>query len=207
MNGHSNTVSVVGGGWSVSEIDLMKIPGFIIAVNDSFRKLPRFDAVVSMDRLWTENRWEELRKHETHTYIRRSAMKNIPKGEYPWLHVFECDHESVQFSSQVHVLNGSNSGVCALNKAYQMNPHYLYLFGFDMQRGPNGEPYWYEPYSWRPEGATTKGKYREWAAQFDSIACQFEELGTEVYNVSSRSLIKSFNVVPPHEANCARIAA
>src|SRR4051812_47563396 len=55
-------ISVVGAGWSVSQIDLSRIPGEIIAINDSAVHLPRFDIVVSMDRLWTEHRYEWMRK-------------------------------------------------------------------------------------------------------------------------------------------------
>jgi hypothetical protein len=56
------TSRVVAGGWSVSQVDLSRIPGTIIAINDSAIHLPRFDIVVSMDRLWTEHRWAELRR-------------------------------------------------------------------------------------------------------------------------------------------------
>jgi hypothetical protein len=150
------TISVVAGGWSVSQIELARIPGTIIAINDSAIHLPRFDIVVSMDRLWTEYRWAELRRLQRPAHIRRAAMKSMPGEKWPWLRLFDCDHTSPVFTDQVGVLNGTNSGLCGFNLAYQMRPRKILLFGFDMKRGPNGEAHWFPDYPWaKPGGATT----------------------------------------------------
>jgi hypothetical protein len=63
------------------------------------------------------------------------------------------------FTDQVGVLNGTNSGLCGFNLAYQMRPKQILLFGFDMKRGPNGEAHWFPDYPWaKPGGATTSGQ-------------------------------------------------
>jgi hypothetical protein len=132
-------VSIVAGGWSVGAVDLARIPGTIIGINDAALHLPRCDIAVSMDRLWTEYRYEALRAMMKPAHIRRSALQKRP-DKWPWLNSFECDHTTAGLSDQRGVLNGTNSGHCGFNLAYQMRPKQILLFGFDMKRGPNGEP-------------------------------------------------------------------
>ena len=184
-------VSVVGGGWSVSQIDLSKIPGTIIAINDSAIHLPRFDIVVSMDRLWTEYRYAELRKMQKPARIRRSALQNLPH-KWPWLASFECDHTSAEFSDQPGVLNGINSGLCGFNLAYQMRPATILLFGFDMRRGPEGQAYWHANYPWAEKGATGKRKYDDWSRRFGSAAKSCNRAGIRTFNMSRISAIDDF---------------
>ncbi len=192
-------ISILGGGWSVKGegVDVTRLPGMVIGVNDVFR-YAHVDVVLSMDRLWAENRWELLKLRERTTWLRKSAVQNIKDRPY-WLSVFDCDNESSDFSPLGEMrLNGANSGFCALNLAFHLRPRRLFLFGFDMRKGPNGEPYWYAPYSWSsPNGGTTPGKYRDWVKQFDTAAKSFDQIGADVYVVGERSLIDSFTKVSP----------
>jgi hypothetical protein len=183
------TISIVAGGWSVSQVDPSRIPGTIIAINDSAIHLPRFDIVVSMDRLWTEHRWAELRKLQRPAHIRRAAMKRMPGEKWPWLRLFDCDYTSAEFSDQAGVLNGTNSGLCGFNLAYQMKPKQIMLFGFDMKRGRNGESHWFPDYPWaKPGGATTSGKYREWSRQFESAKRSCDAAGINVALVGDSAI-------------------
>jgi hypothetical protein len=86
-------------------------------------------------------------------------------------------------------LAGSNSGTCAINLAYQQMEagDTLFLLGFDMCRGPDGEAYWYPPYSWNPEGATKPGNYRDWVNELQSFKAQFVTRKMNVFNVTHRS--------------------
>lgn len=199
----SGDITIVGGGWSVSDIDLKKLVGFVLAVNDSAMLLPRFDSIVSMDRLWTEHRWPSLMKMARSTWLRRSAVQNILPTERTaatWLNVFECDNETNVFSDDATRLNGTNSGACALNLAYLLRPRRVFLLGFDMNRSPKGRPYWYEPYPWANQnGGTGAKRYREWAAQFEENAAAFRSVGIEVFNVSPRSSIDVFQKITPKE--------
>jgi hypothetical protein len=194
-------LSIVSGGWSVADVDLSKLVGFVIAVNDSGVLVPRCDAIVSMDRLWTEHRWSKLFEMGRSTWLRRSAIQNIPpidRTMATWLNVFECDHESSVFSDDPTRLNGTNSGACALNLAYLLKPRRLFLLGFDMNRSPKGRPYWYEPYPWANQnGGTGNKRYKEWASQFEQAAASFRSVGTEVFNVSPRSAIDVFQKITP----------
>jgi hypothetical protein len=196
-------VSVVAGGYSVREIDLAKIPGYVIAVNDAALHLPRWDALVSMDRLWTENRmrWILDKAGDRPVYLR---MKTVPEGllSRPSTYIYQCNNSIVHFGPSTAHMNGTNSGYVALNLAYILWPRELNLFGFDMCRGPNNEAHWYPDYPWNTR-SSSNGKLGEWSRQFDVIAEQFARKKIAVNNVSSRSRIKQFKIVRPSEMGVA----
>jgi hypothetical protein len=198
-------ITIVGGGWSVGQVNCDRLVGHVIAVNDSARHLPWWNTAVSMDRLWTENRWDELVERSIiengEVWLRRSAVQNITTpAPRPWFHIFECDHTRNEFTARPGVLNGTNSGACALNLAWQMKPARLYLLGFDMNRSDDGRAYWYPPYPWSSKaGGTSAGKYSTWAAQFDQAAQSFAQIGCDVFNVSPRSAITSFRKITPRQ--------
>lgn len=195
-------VSIIGGGWSVAKADLSSAPGLVIGVNDSAIHA-RCNIAVSMDRLWSEHRWQQLRVglrigSLRQVWLRRAAAKNIDQNERDlWL--FECSHKSTEFSEHQGTLNGTNSGMCAFNLAYQLRPERIWLYGFDMNRGPKGRAYWYEPYPWSAKGATTSGKYKEWSKQFDDAAAKCKAAGIKVFNVSPTSAITSFEKIAPKD--------
>jgi hypothetical protein len=203
MTAHrSETVLVIAGGPSVAGVDLKALPDsvLIIGVNDAALRAPRVDMAVTMDRLWTEARYAELRARALPAFIRTAALQNISAPYYEHCHPFDCDHTSSVMSPNLHTLNGTNSGACALNLAYIGHPRRVFLYGFDMARGVRSTPYWYAPYPWRPKGGTGEGTYKQWAGQFDIPAAQFRDAGIEVFNVSPHSAIKSFPKLNQHEA-------
>lgn len=208
MTRSTSAVSVIAGGWSFLHMNPMRIPGYVIAVNDSAYYLQgrKVDEVVSMDRLWAEHRWDWLCERKVHAHIRKSAAQNLRFGDGPattgtppWLNVFECDNGSVQLAGHDYGpphfalypgrLNGTNSGTCALNRAFHIRPLDLYLFGFDMQDGPEGQQHWHPPYPWADRWKTNRKKFTTWAGEFDLIAKQLKSAGIRVCNVSHRSLI------------------
>jgi hypothetical protein len=196
----TETLSILGGGWSAGLIDLKRLPGTVIAVNDSAVFAPKVDIAITMDRLWAENRygWLETNHAPRKFYVRRSARKNLPEQLPDWVHVFENDNKSIEFSEVDHTLNGTNSGFCALNLAYLLAADRVVLFGFDMNRSAFGTPYWFPDYPWaKPGGATTSGKYKAWAAQFLYAAQAFKDAGIEVLNASLTSAIDDFQKVDP----------
>lgn len=192
-----DVVSVVAGGWSFREVSHDRVPGRVVAVNDAGLELKcKVDCIVTMDRLWTEHRWGQLQQRRPVLWARRSAVQNVrpTDGDREWLRVYENNEKTVIFDTDPFRLNGTNSGVCALNKAWQYRPRTLYLFGFDMCRSPEGVAYWYPPYPWvtQAKGATSNGRYDRWAMEFRAIAAQFDRIGTKVYNVSPHSKIIEF---------------
>lgn len=193
----ADTVSVLAGGWSVRGLDLSRLPGEVIAVNDSAIYSTRIDVALSMDRLWTEHRWETIKQLGVVAWIRRSALQNI-RDRPTWLFPFECDHESSTPSLDVSTLNGTNSGMCALNLALQGSVGRVLMFGFDMCVSPvDGAAYWYEPPWWQNGKRKTDKAYRDWRQQFAPLADAFAAAGVEVINASLSSAIPNFPKVDP----------
>lgn len=196
MGAHQEVISIVAGGWSVNEVELSAIPGYVIAVNDSAIYLPRVDAVVSMDRKWSEGRHDWMMEHRLPTYLRSGTVYSQELCSQPWVTLYTCDYKSWQFGPTRYRMNGTNSAGVALNLAYVMWPRALYLFGFDMCRGPQDQAHWYPDYPWNPR-ATKQGKLAEWGRQYKSMAEELRRKNIDVINVSSRSLIKNFRQVRP----------
>lgn len=196
-------ITIVAGGWSVRDVSLAHLCGQIIGVNDAAFNLPVVDIVVSMDRRWTEYRWGWICRRARSAWLRRSAVQNLDYSQEAaagWLHIFECDHESTRFSDAAGTLNGTNSGLVALNLAYQLRPSRLYLLGFDMCRDRvTGRASWHAPYPWAPSGATSNGKYATWSKQFSEAAACFADIGCDVWNVSPASAITAFAKMSPAE--------
>lgn len=194
----SSDVTIIASGWSVRNVAIDRTCGVVIGVNDAAIRAPRIDRIVSMDRLWTEYRWEGLRELKLPTWLRRSAVQNVPRAEHwPALSVFDCDNESSDFSTDRTRLNGTNSGFCALNLAYQMRPARVFLLGFDMNRDKFGRAYWHDTYPWAANGGTKQGKYETWAGQFKAAARAFADASIDVFNVSPASAIPVFPKITP----------
>jgi hypothetical protein len=198
----SEAITVLAGGWSASQVNLKQLPGIVIAVNDAAIYAPRIDIIVSMDRLWAEHRFPVVAHMGKPIWLRRSAVKNIAIAGLDHVTVFECDHTSTTLSDEPGTLNGTNSGFCALNLAYQMRPDSLYLVGFDMQRGPRGQAHWFPQYSWvaKPH-ATSIGRFNDWSEQFDYAAKQLKAANISTYLVCAggRSAIPAFpQILPLH---------
>lgn len=200
--------SIVAGGWSFAGFDHKMVPGAVIAVNDTLLHFKsELSYVVSMDRLWTEQRWENLKTRAIPAYLRRSSFKNIPivDAYQEWLHTFECERMNTTFGDTATQLNGRNSGACAMNLAYTLRPRELYLFGFDMCRSPKGEAYWYPGYKWTgkgDKGGTGNRTYDEWVTDFKRYAEQFAAIGTRVWNVSPASKIDVFPKISNEDLRC-----
>jgi hypothetical protein len=208
--GRKNVI-VIAGGWSVSQYPMedFRDRATVIGVNESML-LQHCHVGVTMDRLWMENRYPDLKERfyrasilrmepePASVWTRKGTQANIPQSERTHrVREFECDHKSSEMSMLLGRLNGTNSGMCAVNLALQMKPDRIYLLGFDMQKGPGGEPYYHAPYAWAvPNGATKKAKYDVWAPQFRRIAHDAIEQHVEIVNVNHHSKIETFTRYP-----------
>lgn len=202
-------ITIIAGGWSVRNVPLDRLAGYVIAVNDAAVHAPRWDCALSMDRLWTENRIDRVRAAgaalpNSAIWIRTSAAQNLKKHQLQSLTIFDCDHETDVFSGpawrsgNVPRLNGRNSGACAMNLAWHLAPARLFLLGFDMNRAPDGNAYWYPPYPWSSRyGGSSVAKYAAWANGMARVRARFDEIGVEVYNVSPSSAVEAFRKITP----------
>jgi hypothetical protein len=203
----SDTISIIAGGWSAGQVNLAKLPGLVVAVNESVVFAPRIDVALSMDRKWTEYRWPWLAEGGTarrfDVCIRRSATKNIRCTE-PWFHIFENDHTTARLSTEQGVLNGTNSAGCALNYAFQRHPGTMYLLGFDQCVGPKGEWHWFAKNTLAPKVGAARiqdARYANWAKEYAGPAEQMKAAGIRVVNVSDISLITCFEKMSPRDFN------
>src|SRR5258708_614313 len=100
-------ISIIAGGWSAGQVDLAKLPGLIVAVNNASFYAPRIDVALSMDRKWANFRWPWLKEGgeagKFETWLRRSAAANIHE-EPPFLHRFVNDYRTAIFSDEPNVL-------------------------------------------------------------------------------------------------------
>lgn len=188
-------VMIIAGGWSCSQYKRIKKLtkwGHVIGVNDA-AIYAEVHTAITMDRLWLEHRLEEMDKQTIPLWYRVCTAKNVKPG--PLHHSFVGQPNNVRMSEDRAELWGSNSGAVALNLAYLMRPRRLYLFGFDMQQGPRGEPHWYPPYPWKSGGGAKVGTMRQWADEFRIKFQQFKKAGVTVKNVNTRSLITAFPTI------------
>lgn len=197
------TITLLACGHSATQVDLRRLPGCVIAVNDSMRYAPRWDIGISMDRLWIEHRWNEIivKRREKVLWLRACTMKNVHADELYHVKLFDNCHTSTSLSDAHQQLNGTHSGFCALNLAYQMRPRRLYLVGFDMARGPRDEAHWFPQYPWVNKHATGRGKLAEWSQQFVLAAAQLRDAGIETRIVADRSILSPFRRISPSALN------
>ncbi len=190
---------VVGGGWSVSryenQLDDLITHGHVIGVNDAAIHMHVHEAL-TMDRLWFEHRWPKLRDLRVQkVWVREKCDCNVPRKTPAdnWL-TFKHFNKPTP-SVTPGELHGGNSGTCAINLALQQmgSGDNLFLLGFDMQKGPEGQPYWYPPYPWaHPDGATKPGHFKTWVQDMHGFAQHAKVKKLNVYNVTTRSQIPHF---------------
>lgn len=198
-----SVVSVISGGWSASQVDLARAPGFVIGVNNAAIHAPRVDAAISMDRRWAEAYWpwaaERSAVGEFKLWLRPNNVLNITDRP-DWLQIYRCNHRTHIMSDEAGVLNGTNSGGVALNLSYSMRPKTVYLFGFDYRPGPHGEPHWFENSgNTGVVGAFSihNRRYAGWAKEFDAAGRKFIAAGIDVVNVSDTSIVRAFRRLSP----------
>jgi len=189
---------VVGGGWSVGQwadqLDDLMSYGHVIGVNDAAIHA-RVHEAITMDRLWFEHRYAALRDLRVQKiWVREKCDCNVKKvlhDDWFTFRHFNKPMPSVTYGE----LHGGNSGTCAINLAFQqmLQGDNLFLLGFDMCKGPNGEPYWYPPYPWAsPAGATKPGHFKAWVRDMYGFSQYAKVKQLNVYNVTTRSEIPHF---------------
>lgn len=186
---------VIGGGYSFKgmpeqNFKLLAQVGEVYGVNDAMVRVPCHYGV-TMDRLWFENRFDQI-DTLTEVWVREKCDCNVkqPKRWRTFMH-FAHPYPSMK-EGQLH---GGNSGTCAINLAMQsmLEGDTLFLFGFDMCKGPQGQPYWYPAYPWsKPEGATKQGHFNKWVKEMNGFSSYAQTHGFVVYNVSPDSQLTQF---------------
>lgn len=191
------SVIVIGGGWSISQLPLqetdLKEYGLVIGVNDAAIHA-RVHVAVTMDRLWLENRAETLEFMNMPVHFRAGICKNVKE---PRLGIPFKNNNIMRagMSAAPGELFGDNSGACAVNLAFKQGTKRIYLLGFDMQNGPNGERHWYPPYPWSEGGGSSDGKLKQWSEEWAEFARHFAQEDVVVKNVNTRTKLNNFPVI------------
>lgn len=190
---HKNVI-VIGGGWSLTQFPItttdLRPYGLVIGVNDAAIHA-RVHVAVTMDRLWLENRAETLEFMNLPVHFRAGICKRItePRTGIPFKN---NNSMGAGMSVAPGELYGDNSGACAVNLAFKQGSKNIYLLGFDMQNGPNGEKHWYPPYPWSDGGGSSDGKLRQWSMEWANFAQHFKQEDVVVKNVNTRSKLNNF---------------
>lgn len=191
---NSRYVAVVAGGHSVTRIAetvrLKMIENMcVIGVNDSALHMP-VDYALTMDRLWLENRFDQLKELGITTYYRHTTAKNVRPAAPQFIGYFGNIWRGQMTLDPGH-LWGDNSGRVALNLAYQLRPKKVFMIGFDFKLGPNGEQHWYPPYPWG--GGSKPSKLQGWSGNLDYLAEQFHNDSIDLKVVGA----KGSTLIPP----------
>lgn len=184
-------IIILAGGSSVREMpqntvmDHLPKLAYTIGVNDA-ALYANVNLAMSMDRLWCENRWQRVvEERGIALHARSEALKNVPLC--PLITKYRCDYRSTAMTNEPGILNGTNSGMVAMNFAFQKRPQRVFLLGLDSGKTKGQTaPYWYPPYPWAADGGATKpGKYRDWNAQYTYVRRQFDRENIEMYTVGA----------------------
>jgi hypothetical protein len=187
-----NKIIVLAGGASVASYNLDGISkrGSVIGVNHSFIKCPECLCGLTMDRAWMEANVDKVLKSGKPFFVRHAAVKYIGDKIFNIenIRLYDCD-ETNEMSTDPDKLNGTSSGMVALNLALQLNPDIIYLLGFDMQ---GDRWYKYDFKNWEPKG----DKFTKWRAQFGEIALKTK---VKIVNVNHQSALKCFPTITYEE--------
>lgn len=192
-------IFIVGGGPSAKGIDFKKFQhkGYLLGVNDS-GVLLNVDGVLTMDRLWWENRWEQCKAQGMDCFVRHSVYDRWISKHPGWAfcHRLEIHYDKTELSQVPYIVHGNNSGFAAFNLATLCRPRKIFLFGFDFQ-GVGKDVHWYPQYTW-----STKDKgdhYKKWAPAMENAYTVCQKIGIQVYNCSNISRIQNIPRVKESE--------
>ena len=196
-------IIIIAGGPSVGTMPCHELVnyGHVIGVNESSVLLPCHEAI-SMDRLWMEARYEKLQWAEIPVWFRKCAWK--VDANWCHLNLFDGNVHVTGLSDVNGQLFGKNSGMCAINLAYQRRPRRIFLFGFDM-RASSKQHYFYNINQLIDDKKKitnrdikinqSDSKYKEWLPAFVPISQQLNSAEIKVYNVCPDSAINVFEKI------------
>lgn len=181
------TVFIVGGGPSISEMNLHPLRGHrCIGVNDAFKLLPFVDVTWFTDCQWYK--WNE----EALSYY-TGLIVGAPRCLCPHPRVLQLrrdDASGISINPEVVKWN-KNSGSSAINLAYHFGAKRVVLIGFDM-RPQNGRHNWHNNHRHTPRETIYQDLFLE---PYTQIAADAERLGLEILNATQNSALTVFPMV------------
>lgn len=190
----SDSAWIVGGGPSLAAFDFHILRGqYVLACNDSFRRLPWADAVVSIDRQWIRNRRAELEAFDGRKYLCHRAGESLPEISNA-VELSFCTEPGL--SREWSTIHGCTTGYAALNIAMLLGARFIGLLGFDYT--PNG--HWHAGYEWpsTADGGCQRVRdvWKQWAMAYRSTQAALHECGVHVVNYNPLSAVDAFDRAP-----------
>lgn len=178
---------IIGGGPSARNFNMEALTGrgFVIVVNDGFKRLPRADACFSADGAWLRLRSQALKGFAGNIIAATADSYDdpLPAGAKRVRLLY-----GVGISLQPdHVWFADNSGFAALSWAFAIGFRRIALIGFDLN--PQGG-HWHDGYEWKSRIGPSH--YPGWRAAFDTVAPAYAALGGDIINCNPDSNIRGY---------------
>lgn len=184
------TVTILGGGPSLRSVDLSRITGRVIAINDAFKLKPDSDILYFCDRSWWDGPHgrssEVCRKFDT--VCRNFGGIVTLENDIPGIKRLRNTGPTGLETDPAGLRHGSNSGYQCINLAYHLGVRRIVLLGFDM-RCVDGSTH----FNHRPEQQSVHGFERTLAvmlAKFETLVDPLKEAGVEVINATEGSRLE-----------------
>lgn len=189
------TIFILGGGPSITDIDISKVISHpTIAINNSYKLSNSITALYWGDSSWISKHAKDVESHPCklrftsrfHTCIGKSIIGEAGAT------ILKRSKE-YGYDANIHNVSGNNSGCHALNLAINLNPKNIVLLGYDM-RIVNRKTHWHEGhgYGLRPD------IYSElFIPSIESLAKEFNATNKniKIFNGTKNSAIKCFDYI------------
>lgn len=138
---HNNTVFVIGGGPSVSNVNLADLRDKnVLCLNSAYKYFDSCSAILWCDSSWAANRDDELRQHPAIKLgcisSGRTAMADYSRKTIGDSTVLAKTGSS-GYDPNIMNVKGNNSGTMAINLLMNMAVKTIILIGFDMNASRN----------------------------------------------------------------------
>lgn len=183
-SGSGVTTFLVGGGPSARAFDLSLLRGcgVVVAINDSFKKLPWADVVFTADGSWLSSRARSLMGFKGEIVAALPCNYAAPVG-LQLTRLRRLDGVGLnRGASSVYYADNSGFGALA---TFAARSRRIVLVGYDM----NGHGHWHDGYEW---GHKMVSRFPSWARSFDMVAPLLAARGIDVINVNAQSAIRCF---------------
>lgn len=168
----------MGGGQSLQTVDIPRLRGRIIAINEAYAIRPDADILYFADARWWQTRKQQVREVWRGKHI---VTRSSIKGEG----IINVRHNcTIACGEDMRLLAGWDSGTNALNLAYLLGADPIILVGYDMIPGR-----WHENYD-KPTNPIVYT--RRFQPSVEKLGRAIEKKGVRVVNVSKRTRLQGF---------------
>jgi len=191
------TVALIASGPSAKKVNVAALEGRakVLTINESYQLCPFADALYACDAAWWKLRLGVKEFHGLKISQDREACKLYPDVKRV---IVDRYSNVLQLEEPGRVGAGGNSGFQALNLAVQFGANKIILVGYDM-RVDLGE-HWHKRHPLPLSNPHPNDNIPRWRTSIDGAAGLLRQLGVNVYNCSSVSLLRSYPKVTIEEA-------